>query len=386
MPYLLVFFVIYLCAIPVVNKKRGVVISSYFLQLYSVLLVLLLFLGFRGFIFSDWYSYYRFYEDCPSLFSGISDINKFYSTNNWETGFVFLSILCKTISNNYFFFQLVLFIMDLSILLLFFKRYIPDCILLGIVFCFIFSGLQIICNVLRNSKAIMLFLLSIKYIDQKKVIKYVAMNFIGTLFHASAFLFIPLYFLLNKHYNRMAILALFIIGNIIFLFQIEWCRAVLLSLRSFIPGRLGELIDLYYNYNTGYVEAYGFSIGYIERFSSFILIYCSEKKIKNDNTNIFINMFYIYSFIYLFFSEAYILLGRIGLLFISSYWIIYPRIYVALNNKIKILFLLILLFYGLLKIGQGNRYKHHEYNNALLPHKSYTESVYILNRSGEGIR
>jgi hypothetical protein len=240
--------------------------------------------------------------------------------------------------------------------------------------------------VLRNSKAIMLFLLSLKYIEQKSILKYFAMNLVGALFHASAFLFIPLYFLLNRHYSRKVILALFFIGNIIFLLQIKWCRVVLLTLRPLLLGRLGNLIDLYYMYNTDYAEAYGFTIGYIERFVSFVFIYCCEKKIKKSNTNIFINIFYIYLFIYLFLSESYILLGRIGLLFISAYWVIYPRIYQTLNNKIKPLFLLMLLFYGVLKTGQGNRYKHHEYNNALLPHKSFAESVYVLNRSGEGIR
>jgi hypothetical protein len=256
--------------------------------------------------------------------------------------------------------------------------------LLGIVFYFIFSGPQITCNVLRNSKAIMLFLLSIKYIEKKKFLKYASINIIGILFHISAVLFIPLYFLLNRHYNRIFIIALFVIGNIIFLFKIEWCKAVLLSLRPFLPGRLGKLIDLYYS--TDYIEAYGLTVGYLERFASFIIIYYSEKKLKEDNTKIFINMFYVYSFIYLFFSEVFILLGRVGLLFISSYWILYPRIYMTLTNKIKSLFFLILLLYGLLKIGQGNRYKHHEYNNVLLPHKSYAESVYILNRSGREIR
>jgi hypothetical protein len=224
----------------------------------------------------------------------------------------------------------------------------------------------------------MLFLISLKYIEEKKIIKYILLNCIGSLFHIMSILYIPLYFILNKKNSRIVILIIFIIGNLIFLLQVEWTKLLLISLSSLISGRLGGLLRIYLSSDL-YSSAYGITIGYLERFFSFIIFYCfSEKLYKMNKTNIiYINTFYLYTFVYLYFSDMTIILERVAVLFIFPYWVVYPYIYSLLRNKSKQLFLIILLFYGILKLGLGNRNIFTLYDNALLQHRTYQDRIII---------
>lgn len=53
-------------------------------------------------------------------------------------------------------------------------------------------------NGIRQTIAIALFYYSLQYIENRKFKKYLFLNIIGILFHNSAIIFIPLYFVLNK--------------------------------------------------------------------------------------------------------------------------------------------------------------------------------------------
>ena len=173
--------------------------SSYkytiWLQQFFIIVLMVVFFGFRGFIYTDWLNYYQVYDASPSLINGAYPIKLFFE-KPWEKGFLFYMIVCKTISSNYFFFQFVSCTIDFIILFNFFKRIIPEYIIFGFILFVLFSGITIEFNLLRNSKAIMLFLISLKYIEEKNFVKYLILNSIGCLFHTTALLYLPLYFFL----------------------------------------------------------------------------------------------------------------------------------------------------------------------------------------------
>lgn len=379
-PYLILFLCMYLNIIPIRNKDEIIGDNNdSFLQIFILSISLLIFIGFRGYVYSDWVGYYIEYNKSPSFFDGKLKINSFISENDWEVGFLFYLIFCKTISGNYFFLQISSFIIDFLIIFYFFKRYIHK----QIVFCFLlfilFSGLNIEINLLRNSKAIMLFLISIKYIEKKQFLKYVFINIIGSLFHISALLYLPVYFIFNVKISKKVILLLFIIGNFMYVFQIQWFRSILLSFSVWLPGRLKVITEAYLS-SKFYSSSYGITIGYIERTLTFLVVYCSSNNLYkiNNNNIIFLNAMYLYLFIFLYFSEISILLGRIPILFIFSYWIIYPRIYSFLSRKYKMVFLGLLLVYGVLKIFEMNDNVLTSYDNILFFHKSYHERLLLL--------
>lgn len=56
-------------------------------------------------------------------------------------------------------------------------------------------------NIIRQSIAMVLFYYSLRYLEEGKTAKYILINIIGSLFHYSAIMFIPLYFIVNRDFK-----------------------------------------------------------------------------------------------------------------------------------------------------------------------------------------
>jgi hypothetical protein len=160
---------------------------------------------------------------------------------------------------------------------------------------------------MRNSKAILLFLFSLRYIEKKQIIKYIIVNTLGVLLHATAIIVLPLYFILNKKISRKLVLFIFIAGNIIYLFQIHCFRPILEYLGQLLFG--GKIKMLILGYLASDMSApYGITIGCLERTLSFCLIFYISKRLTcsdpyNKVKNIFENSYYYYTFFFLFFQK-----------------------------------------------------------------------------------
>ena len=202
-PYLFLTFCIFFCCFYIPNTyaiKKSVTAEATFIFLAAYIL---LFFGLRGYVFTDWLNYYWHYAEVPTDWHGFVAFvqNPIHSS---EIGYYVFQFLCKQISPNFFFLQFVSFFVDFIILWAFYKELKPKNFLLCIICMITFKGLEIEINLFRNSKAICLFMYSLKYIYKEKSLKkYMICNLIGCLFHLSALLYLPLYFVLDKRVNKL---------------------------------------------------------------------------------------------------------------------------------------------------------------------------------------
>ena len=379
LPYICVFFLLMVFALPIRSKRLSTV-DERIVQYSGTFLLLFVFLGLRGFIFSDWKSYYPFFSVAPTLFDGMTVINSFIQSgpySAWEQGFLWYSILVKTICNNYFFWQAISYVIDFCVMHWLFATYVPRRIVLCFVFTFVF-GLIIQGNLMRNIKAILLFMISLRFIESKKIIPYICLNLIGSLFHISALIYLPLYFFLSKRVSKKLLIVLFILGNIIYIAQIPWCLSILEFLASLLNNRLSDLIRDYIA-SSSYSVSYGVTIGYIERTGTFILMMIYHKKLcSNTSSNIFFNCLMLYLFSYLYLSEMRILTDRIPALFSFSYWFLYPILYEIISKSKKTLFLCLFCFYSCSKLLFGGKSILYNYDNALFLKWNFEERTRIL--------
>lgn len=338
----------------------------------------LLFFGLRGFINTDWINYYKFFEELHTL--GSSDWGDILTNSyNMEAGFVLSSMVFKSIIPNYFVWIFVLTLIDIYILNLFFKQYVHYYVL-GFILFYVFGGLVMEVNLLRNMKSVILFLVSIKYLKENKWKNYMLLNVLGCFFHVTSVVYIILYFILKKEISSKIMWGIFILGNLIFLFQIQFIKPIIIFCGELIDGRISYLINFYFESDL-YSKAYGLSIGYLERCLTFLLIMLYYKRLvaKNRDNIIFINAFLVYIFIFLYFSEIQILLERLSLLFIFSYWILYPRIYSLINLKFnKSVFLILLFCYSCMKLISLNDNIIQKYDNLLFGIESYEQRRMIF--------
>lgn len=375
LPYVLVFLIlIFLMFLEFSAIKAESARRNYSIAL---LLVLFIFYGFRGFVNTDWVSYYSIFDAVPSFFDKPFRLPEVRDQGQAiEPGFIIYTILCKSLINNYFAWVLINTLIDFIVLAVFFRQYSDRYFVLPFIFFYLFSGTIIEINLFRNAKAIICFLISIRYLKDRKILPYMAINILGCFFHISSLLYLPLYFVLNRRWNRILVMIAIIIGNGLFLMRIEYIKPLIVLVAGLFGGRLAAIVSHYLK-NDYYSAAYGLSVGYIERTVSFLLVYWFDRDQERSKDNrVFINLFYSYLFVYLYFSEISIAIERVTVLFACGYWIVYPKIYESFRKKTtRWLFVMALVVYGTMKLVSGNMSILCKYDNWLFGMEAYDKRM-----------
>lgn len=385
-PYIilfLIFFVLFLWENKMRKKEGDIKMVR-----YLCMLVFFVFFGFRGYLDTDFTVYYPLYEMAPTI-DDTNGIAKFFSGIHEdillkiEPGFKVILVLLKSINEDYLTLQIFSSFVNVLFLNYFFKKYSPQYVL-GFIMYLIFSGLIIEINLLRNSKAIFLFIYSLQFIKERNAVKFFICNGIGILFHSSAIFFFPLYFFLHKKIPMPFVWGIFLLGNFLFLGQIKYISPIVIAVGNFFGGAYSLLAEAYSN-DKLYNSSYSISVGYVEKVFTFIILYQFYKKIgdkiKDDNTlNIFYNLFFIYVITYLFLSEYSVFIDRITTLFIFSYWILYPYLYETLKQELKVVFTVVLLFFGIYKMVYSNNNILRNYENILWDKPTITKAYFIFNK------
>ena len=286
------------------------------------LLLLILFFGLRGYIGYDWYSYKPNFDKMVTigeLFKGNTQVLH----SGYELGFQIYTSFIKTLTNNYFIYNFINVSVDFIILYFVIKRFSKYPILSLLLFFGIY-GVALEIDMVRNAKSIMLFLLSIKYIEERKILNFGVLNILGILFHYSSILYLPMYFILNVKWNKKFILFLFILGNVYYLSDIRIVMRIIKEYNTFLPTGIGAKLSGYFSI-IPLDFPLGFSLYYFERVIMFLLCWFVSDNLKNKKYgNIMLNSLYISIFFFLYLSEFSIVAMRFGLLFIYSYWFILP--------------------------------------------------------------
>lgn len=353
---------------------------------WATIIGVIFFIGFRGFIYSDWLVYYKLFEKIPTIwdaglssisqtdFSDLSATDVNVGKSGIEIGFLYFTYFLKSIAPNYFVWVFINTVIDVFILDIFFRRY-SKYYVFGFIIFIVFGGMMIECNLMRNVKAILLFLISLKYIEERKILPYMLLNLAGILFHSSAIIFIPLYFILNKVWPKWLMWSIFIVGNILFVFHISYLEPIMLKIADIIGGRLAVQIKLYFAIDI-YSQSYGLSPSYIERVITFLAVILFQNKlIEQRRSNcIFINAYVLYFVCFFFFSEIMVAVERLTLIFIFSYWIIYPELLYLIKQIVyKIIVFGTMILYCALKLIDMNSNILSRYDNVVFGIMSYEE-------------
>ena len=373
-PYMEVFgFLLLGGAVDVFVKNER---KKHMLFVFSIIL-LIGFLGLRGFIGWDWWAYYPSYNNLPSGFT-------------YEIGYEIWSNIFYKIGLSYHHFTFINTVADILILAYVLKKYSKYPIFSMFLFLAV-QGLSFEVDLLRNAKAVLLFIISIQFIKERKIIPFLILNILGMTFHISSIIYLPMYFILNRNYSRKIILPLIILGNIYYLLDTKIFIHILEYMSSVLPAAVGGKITSYLSIIP---QNYKLPIGtlYFERLVTFIMVFFFLHKEKNHREKenpyslIMENSFYIFYLIFLFTSEFFIASTRIGILFIYANWFLWGDIIENLRDtKIKTAVFLIAVLIG------GNRiYNHFDFNgnkilyryeNIITDHKSYEEKMKDLGRA-----
>lgn len=228
---------------------------------------------------SDYWVYQSIFNNSPDLFEDDFFISYSGYLANYEIGYIFLNSIVKSIGISFYGFTFLLSIIFYSSLFLGLKRYISNFSILVIVFLYKMFFYDTFIS-MRQSISIAIFFLIIKYIYEGKPWKYFLGCIIAILFHNSAIILLPIYFIRKITLNNRKIIIL----NMIFLpmLLISYMHFSLLDFLVPLTNYLGtegmqNRADAYFINN----DAVGINIFHtLEYFLIMVLVIMNYNKIK----------------------------------------------------------------------------------------------------------
>jgi len=339
------------------------------------------FLGFRGFILSDWINYYPYFYDCT-----LSDIFDFGLASpsgrvRFEPGFTLLCLACRGIVGDYHFFVAVHTAITLALFLAFLRRRVDNIPFALFLFCS-FEGFVLVVNLMRNVISIMIFLNALQFIEKRRPLPYFLCCLVALSFHLSSVVYFPLYFFFHRACNKWVYLAIFLALNAMFLGNVSIVPGLcaLLGLDEMMAQKIKTYTEIY-------ATNRGISIGYLERLFTGLLVflyYDSLRGLRKDSA-VRLNGIIAYYVMFFSLSEFAELSQRMASLFSYGYWIVWIDLThcFAIGNNRR-LFLAYLYLYCLLRVGLSCRVPDCDYENILFGSQNYQERLLYHNKTYEG--
>jgi len=337
----------------------------------ATLFVLCVVSGTRYNLGGDYGVYKVVFDSLPTLkvfFADFAHLHEHYVTFGFETGYLLLNSLVKTIGMNFYGFTLIHSVIFYICLYIGLKRYANNLNLLIIVFLYKLFFYNTFIS-MRQSITIAIFLIAMHYIEEKKPAKYFALCTLAVFFHTAALILFPVYFIRRIKLSKDKM----ILANVIFVptILISLLNVPIMKLFSFAIALSGNPIIVMKANNLISVAAAS-PIGIFHTLEYLLLmvfvIYNYEKIIKIDEHAEFIlKLFLILLPIFTLF-RGYEILTRIKDYFTFSYGIILGYLCLMDNRKYRLLFqigTIIVCAYGFFRFiilfGSGG----------LMPYESY---------------
>ena len=294
---------------------------------------------------SDWGVYSAYFQTAPSITS-IFNWDYFISHQYpFEFGYFLLNVVLRSfIESSYVFF----FIVELIICILLYsslKKYTDHvAIALLIYFTVLFTALDV--AFIRQGIAVLLFLYSVQYIKQRKLVRYFLWVTAAAAFHGSALVLYPLYFASNRVFSNKLIIGALAVSISFFLLKID----IVSPLLNLFPE--SPRVE-YYLDTPKYSVSRPLSFTHVEfiLILTVLLFYRSridELRASNAYVNIFINLFVIYGMLIFMFFGVSIVSARLKFYFLTSFLIIFPAVLGLLEKNFRLIGYFILILYLLI--------------------------------------
>ncbi len=333
----------------------------------------ILFFGFRGYIWHDWTVYAEEFAELS-----FSDIFNYDYLKHREPLWLIYSLICKSVFDSYYFFALVSTLINTILLVRFFKVYSIS-VLFALATYVAFSGFEISINLMRNSMALFIVLNALPYIEERKFGKYLLACCIAMGLHLSSIMYIPLYFILHRKFNKWVFLAVVLIANAVLFSNISIVLRLIEGL-----GFSNEILDQKLESYVGFGMSAGSRFVLLQRFLLCMMVFCYYDRLQemSKSNHLFINALMLYTVGVYFTSEFSELSNRIGILFSFSFWILAGYLVKCcfyINNRR--LFIGFIGFVLMFNTFVNTREEIKKYENWLLgTADSYNEKVSFFNR------
>jgi hypothetical protein len=343
------------------------------------LVIIVLFIGLRFEVGGpDWMAYQSFFKALEPIYDLIfnpSEVHFIYE-HGFEPLFKLYSSCIKAFSGNYIWLNFISSVLTFSILASFFSKASPYPVLsLYLYFCTV--ALLGDMTIVRQMIAVSIFIYSLKFIVNQNLYKYLFCCFVAIMFHYSAIILVPFYWL-NQYFSKAkfyiplilasALVSLFFTNTIVVILDFllsgfSWGFAITFKLKQYL-FEAGET-----SVNIG--------IGSLERIIILIFIIKYHKEIIRKYPvygKLIISLCIMNIFLSVLFLNFNVFYLRFRYYFIFSNSIIYVYMFTLFRQRLLLmgtLYVYGLLWVSLVIFSNANQY---------LPYTNYIEYVLTDNK------
>lgn len=159
---------------------------------------------------SDIWVYTGNYNALPELGELLSNLSYYHSVLHFENGYLILSSLCKTLGFDFYDFCFLHSLIFYSCMYFGLRRYIPNFNFFILIFLYKIFFYNTMIS-MRQSLTVAIFFVALKYIEQGKALKYLALCALALPFHNGSYILPLLYFLRWINFTRKRIIWLSIL-------------------------------------------------------------------------------------------------------------------------------------------------------------------------------
>ncbi|MBU3155330.1 EpsG family protein [Clostridium estertheticum] len=279
------------------------------ITLCVVFIVLSLFAGLRCEIGFDYDSYSNIFQQVPTIsqftVSGLKHL-RIYA----EYGYILLNIIIKSLGLNVNAVFIIVAIISMFIICFTYRKYTKYYLIAIFAYCARFY-FMLNMGQIRQGLAMAILLLSIKYIDEQKMFKFVLIVFIAASFHSVSYIMLPMYFI-NK-INIKEKLFWYVLIFAMILGSTGWLGIIISNFSNFLPK---GVVNYYYS------AEYGYKYGIVNSVVLFRILVCfiifRYRGIMRNNIKYFDVIFKTYLcgvIILISFNEVSILAARTAAIF-----------------------------------------------------------------------
>ena len=293
---------------------------------------------------SDWRTYEEMYgwvlDNKDSMFLFV------------EPGYVIYNYISRLLGIEFFpffiFTKIVLFVIIIKELKLFCDQ--ATFFLSMLFFISWYAFYLFIDNPMRNLIAVGVFLLSFRYLRERKFFKYLLMTILAMSFHFSAIIMLFFYYLANKHISTKVFVILFVVLNVILLNR-ALIFGILESLFLNVPLVGTKIME----YSSGHVDGQGkiLSLGLVVHSIIFVLLMLGRTTIEKFPYGKIIFVFAAFFPIFFRLALTVTVMGRFQLYIAVFYVAAIGMLYYAFSRSSRVLYL---SFIFIVSIGSAFSY------------------------------
>lgn len=203
---------------------------------------------------SDYGVYKQIFEKSPVLFKSSIDVSlKVFESIGVEIGYLFFNSIVKTLGFNFYGLTLIHSIFFYTCMYIGLKKYVKNFNFFIIIFLYKLFYYNTFIS-MRQSIAIAIFFLVFKYIEERKFFKYAFGCILAFLFHNSAIILLPIYFINKLTITKKKYAIIMIVGVIFLILNVTNVLVVNpqnILLKMFNGNDRAILkLDLYFNAST----------------------------------------------------------------------------------------------------------------------------------------